>query len=393
MDPLVIVGSGLAGWTLARELRKLDPDRPVTLLTRDDGDFYAKPSLSNALAAGKAPDALVTTPADRMAAQLRVRLSTRTVVSAIDRERRVVSTDRGDFRYGQLVLATGADPIRLPIGGDGASEVLSVNDLDDYRRLRGRLGPAGSRVAILGGGLIGCEFANDLALGGYRVVVLDPAPRPLAALLPLQASEALARSLREAGVELRFGDAVTEVSRAGGGLRLLTRTGDAVEADLVLSAVGLRPRTALAAAAGLEVARGVVVDDFGRTGDPSIFALGDCAQYGDRVLPYVMPTMTAARAIAATLAGRPTPIRFATMPVVVKTPALPIAVVPPAPGLDGDWAVERDERGLRMTLRTDEGKLAGFVVAGTRSGERAALTRTMDGVPAAEPVNASAGGS
>jgi rubredoxin-NAD+ reductase len=391
MDPLVIVGSGLAGWTLAREFRKLDPARPVTLLTRDDGDFYAKPSLSNALAAGKAPDGLVTSPAGRMAEQLQVHLSAHTGVAAIDRQQRIVSTDRGDFRYGQLVLALGADPIRLPIGGDAASEVLSVNDLDDYRRLRGLLGPAGSRVAILGGGLIGCEFANDLALGGHRVVVVDPAPRPLAALLPQQAGEAVARSLRGAGVELRFGDAVTEVSRAESGLQLRTRTGEEISADLVLSAVGLRPRTALAAAAGLVVERGVVVDDFGRTVDSSIFALGDCAQYGERVLPYVMPIMTAARAIAATLAGRPTPIRFATMPVVVKTPALPIAVVSPDPGVAGRWAVEHDERGLRMTFDTDEGKVAGFVVAGSRSGERSALARAMDTAPTAAAVNASPG--
>ena len=383
MAPITIVGSGLAGWTLARELRKRDPDTPIALVTADAGDFYAKPSLSNALAAGRSADQLVTTAAPKMAAQVGVELHVRRRVLSIDRGAHALRTDAGELAYSRLVLALGADPIRLPIEGDAAADVLSVNDLDDYRRLRARLSQQPREVAILGAGLIGCEFANDLQLGGHRVTVLDPSPRPLAALLPAPAGEALAQRLQAAGVRWRFGDAVVEVAREAGRLRLRTRTGAVLTADAVLSAVGLRPRTALAAGAGLAVQRGIVVDAFGASSDPDVFALGDCAQYEAGVMPYVMPIMAAARSIAATLLGSPEPIRFGAMPIAVKTPALPIAVVPAPAAGDGTWHNVGDATGVRMRYEASDGTLRGFVVAGDCYGERQALARALDIAPRA----------
>lgn len=373
---IVIVGAGLAGYGVARELRKRDPGVRITVVTRDDGDFYAKPSLSNALAAGRSADALVTTPAAAMREQLGIDLLARTAVERIDRDAREILTTSGALAYRQLVLAAGADPVRLPLAGDAADRVLQVNDLDDYRRFRAATSGA-SRVAILGAGLIGSEFANDLAAAGVRVSVIDPGPRPLAALLPEPAGRWFASRLAAAGVNWRFGDTVESVDRAGSALALSLRSGERLEADAVLSAVGLRPRTALASQAGLRTERGIVVDGVGATSDAAIYALGDCAQYGTRSLPYVQPIMSASRAIASTLAGTPTPLHFGPMPVIVKTPACPaVILVPDAP--DCEWRSEPGAESLEMRCVDADGRLRGFALLGAAAARRNALLREIE---------------
>jgi hypothetical protein len=132
LDEAIVIGAGLAGWTTIREFRKLDPDTPVTLITADSGDFYAKPTLSNAFAQQRGPTQLVTTPAARMAETLKVTLLAHTEVLAIDPAQRRVRTGQGEIDYRDLVLATGAHAIRLPLAGDAAEQVLSVNSLDDF---------------------------------------------------------------------------------------------------------------------------------------------------------------------------------------------------------------------------------------------------------------------
>ncbi|MGH6639413.1 MAG: FAD-dependent oxidoreductase, partial [Polaromonas sp.] len=141
--PVVIIGAGLAGWTTAREFRKLDTTTPVVMVTADSGDFYAKPSLSNAFAQGRRPAQLVSTPAATMADTLGVTLRPRTRVEAIDPAGQTVAIhDAGAasvLAYRQLVLATGALPIRVPLEGDAAHQVLSVNSLADFATFHGQL--------------------------------------------------------------------------------------------------------------------------------------------------------------------------------------------------------------------------------------------------------------
>ena len=374
--PLVIVGSGLAGWTTAREFRKLDRETRVMLITGDSGDFYSKPMLSNAFATGRAPAQLVTTPAAQMARELNVELLSRARVTALDVEKQKVETSAGSYPYSRLVLALGADPIRLPLGGDGAQEVLSVNDLEDYARLRHVLKGA-RRVLILGAGLIGCEFANDLAGAGFQVTVADPALRPLAALAPEPAGAALAEGLAAGGVRWRLGAAAQTVERAAAGYRVTLSDGAGVDADAVISAVGLRPRITLAREAGLAVNRGIVVDAFLRTSAGNVHALGDCAEIGTRVRPYVLPIMHAARGLARTLAGEPTEVLFPPMPVVVKTPACPLVVHPVEAGESGAWSVVERENGVKMIFSDGASRVRGFALTGPRAAERGAMTRLL----------------
>lgn len=376
--PIVIIGTGLAGYTTARELRKLDTDTPLELITSDDGHFYSKPMISNALGREQQALDLPTGDAAKMASDLDARIRTRACVEAIDVSAKRLHLNGETLSYSRLVLALGADPVRLELAGD-ADALLSVNDLDDYARFRDAI--AGRRrVLVLGAGLIGCEFANDLANAGYQVEVVELFDYALGKLAPREAGEALSEALAERGVTWHFGAACERVERDGEILRVSLANGRTLSADAVLSAVGLRPRIALAEAAGLEVDRGIVVNRLLCTSDPFIYALGDCMQIEGLVLPFIMPIMHAARALAKTLSGEPTELRYPAMPVVVKTPAHPAVVSPPGPGSDGQWQVERGQDGVRALYLDSAGATLGFVLTGKHIAEKAALSKELPAV-------------
>jgi len=370
-SPIVIVGSGLAGYTLAREFRKLDSATPLVVVSRDDGAFYSKPMLSNALAAGKDPAQLRSASAEDMAAQLGARIMPFAQIEAIDTAAHRVEVGGKKIAYARLILALGADPVSVPLAGDAAGEVLQVNDLASYAGFRVAL-ERGRRVVLLGAGLIGCEFANDLAQAGFAVSVVDPAPAPLGRFLPEPAAARMREALEALGVRWVLGTTATAVSRAGGQFRVTLANTAVLEADVVLSAIGLRPRVALAQAAGIEVNRGIVTNRFLQTRAADVYALGDCAEVEGKVLPYVMPIMHAARALARTLAGAPTAVRYPAMPVVVKTPAIPAVLAPPAS--PGEWRLDATPDGLAARHYDETGGLSGFALLGAATSQKRALT-------------------
>jgi len=376
MKPIVVLGSGLAGYSVIRELRKLDRDIPVTLVSRDSGDYYSKPMLSNAYAQGKDAAGLVLTRAAEMAAQLGITLLAETEVHAIDRTNKTLASTAGELEYGRLVMALGADPIRIPVQGDAADAVMSVNDIADYAQLRKAVQDV-AHITIMGGGLIGCEFANDWATAGYRVSVIDPGPYPLASLMPEQAGKQLLAPLAAIGVDWHFATSVSRVDRHEKGYTLTLADGTQLQTGLVLSAVGLRPRIALAQAAGLEVNRGIKVDAYLRSSDPAIYALGDCAEIDGKVQPFVLPIMHAARALAKTLSGCETPVVFPAMPVVVKTPAHPVAVLPVARDAVGSWQLRANSDGVKMAFLDAEQCMSGFVLTGRYAAERNEMSKQI----------------
>jgi rubredoxin-NAD+ reductase len=376
MHPIVIVGSGLAGYTLLKEIRKRDAAAAVTLVTADDGSAYAKPSLSNAFASGRTASSLASASAQKMATDLTATVLAHTRVTSIDTAAQRVATDRGDVAYGKLVLALGADPIPHGLSGDAATDVLAVNDLADYARFR-RAIDGKRRVTVLGGGLIGCEFANDLAHAGYQVDVVHLGAWPLERLLPAQAGQRLAASLGGLGVSWHFARSAKSVERAGEGYAATLDNGETIEADVVLSAIGLRSRTQLARAAGIEVGRGISTDALLETSAANVYAMGDCAEVDGLVLPYVQPLMVQARALAATLTGSPTAVVYPAMPVMVKTPVHPVAVLPPRIGAAGSWKVECSETGVCALHVDAAGTLQGFALTGSETGRRGALAKEL----------------
>ena len=384
MKPIIIIGAGMAGYTAARELRKLDKTIALTVITADDGGFYSKPMLSNAYAQNKLPAQLVTQSAAQLATQIDATILTSTRVEGIDTAAKTLTTSAGVLEYEKLIFAIGAHPIRLPLEGDGADQVMSVNHVEDYALFRQQLDAteAGrqARVTILGAGLIGCEFADDLAGGGHAVTLVDPNSLPLAALAAPALSEGLLAALTARGVDLRLATTAGRVDRAGNALRITLANGERIETDILLSAVGLRPSTTLAQASGLTVNRGIVVDAYGQTSAPDVYALGDCAEYTEaggatRIMPYIAPLMNAARAIARTLTGTPTAIDLKPSAVIVKTPSYPLALVPPAQQslANGAWQTSRDDKRTICRFYDADGMLAGFGISHHDAATRQAL--------------------
>ncbi|CAB5523898.1 FAD-dependent oxidoreductase [Stutzerimonas stutzeri] len=382
--PVVIIGTGLAGYNLAREFRKLDPQTPLLLITADDGRSYSKPLLSTGFAANKDADSLGMATAGAMAEQLNAEIRTHTRVTRLDPTHRRVWIGNEPVPYRDLVLAWGAQTIRVPVEGDAADAVYPINDLHDYGRFRAAA--AGKRrVLILGAGLIGCEFANDLLQGGHEVDLVAPSEQVMPGLLPLQAAEAVKRGLEGIGARFHLGATLERLQRSTDGLQATLSDGSQRACDLVVSAVGLRPRTELAAEAGLEVKRGIVVDRLLKTSAEHVYALGDCAEVEGLSLLYVMPLMAGARALAKTLFGNPTFVSYGPMPVTVKTPACPVVVSMPAVGSAGSWSVEAQGNDVKALYPGACGELLGYALTGAAVQERLALNKQLPPVLAELP--------
>lgn len=389
-DPIVIVGSGLAGYTLAGEIRKINRDIPLKIITADAGESYYKPALSTALAGGKSAEDLVLADAEAMARRLNMEVLPRTRALGLNRSEQRILTDHGEVPYHKLVLALGAQPTRISVGEHAGDSVLSINHIEDYRTFRDRLAN-GAAVLIVGAGLVGCEFANDLALSGHSVHVLDMADAPLAAILPNKLGNNLRDELEKIGVQWHFDDALESVAVGDDAhWHCRTRQGLSLEASLVLSAIGFRPQTQIARESGLAVNRGIQVNAGLQTSDPHIFALGDCAEIEGCLRPFVLPIQHAAKALARTLLGEPTDMARPPMPIEVKTTQCPVVALPPEPGAPGKWLYEGSPPDCMARFESPEGELAGFVLMGKTTGQvdemLDAIKATPDGKTSAIPA-------
>lgn len=380
--PIVVVGSGLAAYSLANAIKKINADTAITLITRDGGENYSKPMISTGFTKNFEPDQLATQTASDMAENLKITVRTRTSVTSIDTAVNELVLEGGErVAYASLVLTLGAELIRPPMGGDAANEVMGVNDLDDYRRFRDNLSTkGGKKVAVIGSGLIGCEFTNDLLNGGYTVEAVDPMDYCLPTLLPEKAGRAVQSALEEKGATFHFGPLATDVNKTADGYSVVLNSGETIEADAVLSAVGVRPRTQLAEDAGIECGRGIKTDRFLRTNVANVYAIGDCAEVEGHVLVYVAPLMAAARALAATLTGTPTEVTYPAMPVTIKTPACPVCVSPVSRDAEGEWTVEGEAPNIKALFHNPQGELIGFALTGSAVKERMPLTKQLPAI-------------
>lgn len=373
---VVIIGTGLAGYNVAKEFRKLDSETPLIMITADDGANYSKPMLSTGFTKQKTAAELVMSDVGAMADQLKCTIRTFTQVTAINTQTQTVHVGDENITYTKLVLALGADVINVPVHGDTAGNVFSINDLLDYAKFREAL-QGKKRVLIMGAGLIGCEFANDLSNGGYQVELVAPCEWVLPTMLPEVPARAVEQGLRSLGVVFHFGPTVSSLKKTAEGLEATLSNGVIVKTDIVISAIGLRPRVALAKEAGIDVNRGIKVNRLLETSAANVYALGDCAEVDGHVLLYVLPLMSCARALAQTLHGKPTQVTYPAMPVGVKTPVTPLTFHPPIGNVPGVWSFEADGANVRAYYKDESGALRGFVLTGEATNDKAKLAKEL----------------
>ncbi|MEW6446452.1 MAG: FAD-dependent oxidoreductase [Pseudomonadota bacterium] len=375
-DAVVIIGSGIAGWTVAERLRARDPACSITLITADDGCIYPKPALSMAIGQGRGADELVEQSGPDKAAELAVILQANTRVMGIKPADKRLLTSRGNVKYGELVLALGASQRRRAFEGDAADDILRVNDLASYRRMREKLSEGSRHVTLIGAGLIGVEFAEDLHAGGHYVTLLDLGEQLLGRLAPPPVASRLLEALKPHGIDFRPGVSLAALNRDGGGYRAGLTNGDALHTDLVISAMGLAPNIDLAKKAGLLVNRGIHANPADmRTSDPHIFAVGDCAEVEGRSYFYIEPIKRQAEAVAAAICGESAPFERKPTAIRVKTPSLALNLCPPDLTVAdlGSWKMEAEsEMACRMGFLA-HGKLAGYALSGAEAAHAPAL--------------------
>lgn len=371
----------MAGYTLAREFRKLDQTTPLTLISSDDGSSYPKPMLSNALHKNKTAQQIVMFDAQTMAKKLDAKIITNKTVKHIDSQSHfLILDDLSQHSYNKLILAVGASPASLSIEGDANKEVLSINNLQDYAIFREKLDYA-KHVALIGPGLIGCEFANDLITNrDVQVSVIGPNLLPMDNLLPVPLALELQKHLSNAGVEWYLGATTKSLSYNNDGYDLQLSTQVSIQPDLVVSAIGLKPNISLASKAGLTVDHGIVTDQFLQTSNDDIYAIGDCAEVVGYNLLFVAPILAGAKSLAKTLTGELTPVQYPTFPVVVKTPLYPLIIALPNNQSDGEWHIETASSGLgakALLVNKNNGALLGYVLSGDSVTYKQQLTEQL----------------
>ncbi|TCK22026.1 NAD(P)/FAD-dependent oxidoreductase [Pseudonocardia endophytica] len=280
MTRFVLVGGGVATAATATGLREGGFDGEIVIVAGESHLPYERPPLSKEYLAGTFAVTDFQANDESWYSDNAVELVLGTRVLAVSPgERRVSLSDGRPLGYDALVLATGVRARTLP-GFDG-DRVHALRTLADSERLGSRL-VAGSRLAVLGAGFVGCEVAAVAAARGVRVTVFEPEPLPLGRALGPEVGRAITGIHAENGVEIRTGQVIRSMTETGSGLELTTRDGEVVECDELLVGVGSVPNVELAVAAGLEVGGaaggGILTDEFGRTSAPDVYAIGDVAE-------------------------------------------------------------------------------------------------------------------
>jgi NADPH-dependent 2,4-dienoyl-CoA reductase/sulfur reductase-like enzyme/nitrite reductase/ring-hydroxylating ferredoxin subunit len=274
---IVIVGGGAAGNAAAEMLRRERYTGTITMFSDDDTVPYDRPNLSKNYLAGNAPEDWIPLRDAEFYRTQRIDLRLGLRVLALDTSARALTLSDGRTqRYDALLLATGAEPVRLTVPGAELPHVHCLRSLSDCRALIAQAGHA-RRVVVVGAGFIGLEAAAALRARGLEVHVVAPDPVPMHKVMGPEVGGFLRRLHERHGVVFHLGTTLTQIDALG----VTLADGDRIEADLVLAGVGVKPRLALAEKAGLAIDRGVTVDAFLQTSVPGIHAAGDIARWPD----------------------------------------------------------------------------------------------------------------
>lgn len=368
---LVVIGNGMAGCRAVEEILAREPaGQQITIFGAEPRVNYNRIMLSPVLAGEKSFEDIVINDA-AWYAENGITLVSGDPVVAIDRAARTITAASGRVEpYDRLLLATGSDPFIIPVPGAGLEGVVTFRDLDDVDKML-HAAQRGGQAVVIGGGLLGLEAAHGLSLRGMGVTVIHLMPTLMERQLDEAAGYLLKTELEWRGQTILTGADTAEILGENGhvaGVRL--KDGRAIAADLVVMAVGIRPATALAKAAGLTVERGVVVDDHMVTSDPAILAVGECVQHRGACYGLVAPLWEMCRAAADMAVGRPG-AGFAGSVTSTKLKVSGIDLFSAGDfsgGADCEDIVMRDAaRGLYKRVVVQQGRVVGAVLYGDTS--------------------------
>ena len=313
MPGVIIAGGGQGGFQAAASLRSEGYEGPVAIVNEESHIPYQRPPLSKAFVLGKQDlDRLALRP-ESFYSERNIELLRGERVTTIDRAGSSVRLASGATRpYDWLVLATGATNRKLPVPGANLDGVCYLRTVDEAQDIKARL-DAASNVVVIGGGFIGLEIAATGRILGKAVTVLEAQPRLMARVIAPVLSEYFLQSHRQQGVEVRLGACAKEIQGASKVTGVALEDGTVLPADLVVIGIGVVPNCDLAREAGLTISNGIAADEFLKTSDPKIFAIGDCVEYpspftASRVrLESVQNAVDQAVAVARTITGKPAP--------------------------------------------------------------------------------------
>ena len=371
---IVIIGSGFAARQLVKNIRKQDAAVPLTLIAADSIDEYNKPDLSHVVSRGQTAADLTLQTAGEFAEQYNLNLFPQTWVRDIDAQAKVVKSQDREWHYDKLVLATGASTIVPPV--PGKELMLTLNSQQEFGAAQSTLRDA-QRVLIIGGGLIGTELAMDFSRAGKAVTVVDNSACILASLMPPEVSSRLQHRLTDMGVHLLLKTQLQSLAQTSTGIVAQFDRNRQVEVDAVVAATGLRPETALARHAGVEINRGVKVNSAMQTSNPDIYALGDCAEINGAVLPFLQPILLSAMCLAKNLLGQSGELKLPHMLVKVKTPDLPLHLAGETRRQDLNWTIATSAQGMLAQGYDESQQLRAFVVSEERMKEAFSLLKLL----------------
>ncbi|MBO0742735.1 MAG: NAD(P)/FAD-dependent oxidoreductase [Hyphomicrobiaceae bacterium] len=363
-ERLLVVGAGMAGFKLVEELTMLCPGGfDITMVGAEAHLPYNRVLLSSLLAGDVQAGDLQLRP-QPWYCDNGIELLTGLECRRLDPlERRVTLAGGASLTYDRLVLATGSTAVRLPVPGRELAGVMTLRDLADVAALQ-RTRP-GTAAVVIGGGLLGVEAAHGLASRGARVRLVHLMPRLMERQLDARSAALLAAAMRGKGIEVILEAQTAAVAGAGRAEHVRLRDGRLYPAELVVMAVGIRPATTLARTGGLQIGRGVKVDDGFATSVPNIYAIGECAEHRGACCGLVEPAYEQAKALARRLAGMPARYESGVMGAALKVSGIPVVSMGDFEGGGAEAILLEDERAaLYRKLVVRDGRLAGAVLFG-----------------------------
>ncbi len=366
-ERLVVVGNGMAGCRAVEEILERDPARyDITIFGAEPRVNYNRIMLSPVLAGEKAFDEIVINDAAWYADNAITLISGDPVVS-IDRTNQTVVARSGRVEpYDKLLIATGSDPFIIPVPGKDLPGVVTFRDLDDVDKML-LAAEGGGNAVVIGGGLLGLEAAHGLSLRGMAVTVIHLMPTLMERQLDEAAGWLLKEELEARGQVILTGADTAEIVGTDGHVSAVRlKDGREIPADIVVMAVGIRPATALAKAAGLEVERGIMVDDHMVTSDANVLAVGECVQHRGACYGLVAPLWEMCRALADHATGAPSGYEGSVTSTKLKVSGIDVFSAGDFSGNDGaeDIVMRDAARGIYKRVIVKDDKVLGAVLYG-----------------------------